>query len=57
MSTLVEFLPTASAVYQAYRDEIGRLEAIVAAGRDPTPEEWARLESVTDDLHAQIQAL
>lgn len=53
----MEFLPTASAVYQAYRDEIDRLQAIVAEGRDPTPDEWAALENMTEDLHGRIQAL
>lgn len=28
---------------------------LVAEGRDPSPEEWARLNALSADLHARIQ--
>lgn len=32
-----------------------QIEAMVAEGRDPTPEEWAELKRRSDDAHSRIQ--
>ena len=32
------------------------VERMVAEKRDPTPAEWAKLNAITDALHARLQA-
>lgn len=31
------------------------IDTMLAEGREPTPEEWAKLNAVTDALHAEVQ--
>jgi len=33
----------------------GRIRALVAEGRDPTPEEWSALDAETEDLFRRLQ--
>ena len=40
---------------EALKQLVADVEAMVAAGRDPTPEEWAGLKTRSDRAHAELQ--
>ena len=55
LDLLVLGIEMAPAIRSAFTDMTSAVRTMVEEGRDPTPAEWAMLDTLRDTLHRQIQ--
>ena len=55
LDLLVLGIEMAPAIRSAFTDMTSAVRTMVEEGRDPTPAEWATLDTLRDTLHRQIQ--
>ena len=55
LDLLVLGIEMAPAIREAFTDVTAAVKKMAEEGRDPTPEEWARLDTLRDTIHRQIQ--
>ena len=55
LDLLVLGIEMAPAIREAFSDVTAAVKAMTEEGRDPTPAEWARLDTLRDTIHRQIQ--
>ena len=55
LDLLVLGLEMAPAIREAFSNVTSAVQVMVYENRDPTPAEWARLDTLRDTLHRSIQ--
>ena len=55
LDLLVLGIEMAPAIREAFSGITRAVQIMVSENRDPTPEEWARLDTLRDTIHRQIQ--
>ena len=55
LDLLVLGIEMAPAIRSAFTDMTAAVRLMVEEGRDPTPVEWATLDTLRDTIHRQIQ--
>lgn len=56
LTQLLGLVPAATQAWQMVQDQRNALEKMRADNRDPTPEEWAALDAITDGLRKQLHS-
>ena len=57
LNQILALVPMGAALYTQFATQRGALEQMIAAGRNPTPEEWSSLQSQLQAASAQLQAV